>query len=317
LREVIVRLSEAKDGKETLARHFEAILNILFQNTSQDEEGTRNVVAECLGKLALVNPEVVVTLLKERTIDENPFTRACVTTAIKFTIFERSLPVDKVLKEHIGAFLDLLGDPEIPVRKAVLLSLNYVAHHKHKIIRDLLPKYLPALYGETRIKKELIHEVDLGPFKHKVDAGIELRQAAYECMYTLLGTCLARLELQEFISQLVSGLQDEYDITMLNHLILTRLAKIAGSALLGGLDQLIDPLKVCVTSTAKEQAVAQQVERNNELIRSALRAIHAVTLIPDLELESHVKFADFLNSTVTQGAVGPLWAEILQAASER
>jgi len=317
LREVIVRLSDAKDGKETLAKHFDAILQLLFQNTNQSKEGARNVVSECLGKLALVNPEIVITQLRERTADPNPFTRACVTTAIKFTIFEKSLPVDKVLKEHIGAFLDLLSDPEIPVRKAVLLSLNYVAHHKPKIIREALPKYLPALYGETRIKKELIHEVDLGPFKHKVDAGIELRQAAFECMYTLLGTCLARLELQEFISQLVSGLADEYDITMLNHLILSRLAKLAGAALLGGLDQLIDPLKACVTSTAKEQAVAQQVERNNELIRSALRAIHAITLIPDLELESHAKFADFLTGTVTQGAVGPLWAEILQAASER
>jgi len=259
LREVIVRLSDSKEGKENLAGHFDSLLSLLFQNTAQEEEGTRNVVSECLGKLALINPETVVTQLRERTTDSNHYTRACVTTAIKFTIFEKSLPVDKVLKEHISAFLDLLSDPEIPVRKAVMLSLNYVAHHKPKIIRDLLSKHLPLLYGETKIKKELIKEVDLGPFKHKVDAGIELRQAAFECMYTLLDTCLTRLDIQELISQLVSGLQDEYDIQMLNHLIVIRLAKIAGSALSGGIEQLVEPLKACVTATAKEQAVAQQV----------------------------------------------------------
>lgn len=315
LREVIVRLSETKEGKENLAGHFDSLLSLLFQNTAQEEEGTRNVVSECLGKLALINPETVVTQLHERATDSNLYTRACVTTAIKFTIFEKSLPVDKVLKEHIGAFLDLLTDREIPVRKAVMLSLNYVAHHKPKIIRDLLSKYLPALYGETKIKLELIKEVDLGPFKHKVDAGIELRQAAFECMYTLLDTCLTRLDLQEFITQLVSGLQDEYDIQMLNHLILIRLAKIAGSALSGGLEQLVEPLKACVTATAKEQAVAQQVERNNELIRSALRAVWAITHIPDVDAQP--KFAEFMKGTVTQGTLGQTYNEIVQAASER
>jgi len=315
LREVIVRLSESKEGKENLAGHFDSLLSLLFQNTAQEEEGTRNVVSECLGKLALINPETVVTQLRERANDSNLYTRACVTTAIKFTIFEKSLPVDKVLKEHIGAFLVLLSDPEIPVRKSVMLSLNYVAHHKPKIIRDLLGDYLPNLYGETKIKKELIKEVDLGPFKHKVDAGIELRQAAFECMYTLLDTCLTKLDLQEFISQLVSGLQDEYDIQMLNHLILIRLAKIAGSALSGGLEQLVEPLKTCVTATAKEQAVAQQVERNNELIRSALRAIYAINQIPDVETQP--KFAEFMKGTVTQGTLGQTYAEIVQAAAER
>eukprot|EP01127_Copromyxa_protea_P015661 TRINITY_DN4544_c0_g1_i1.p1 TRINITY_DN4544_c0_g1~~TRINITY_DN4544_c0_g1_i1.p1 ORF type:complete len:1238 (+),score=400.75 TRINITY_DN4544_c0_g1_i1:38-3751(+) len=314
LREVIVRLSESKEGKENLTGHFESLLTLLFQNTAQEEEGTRNVVSECLGKLALINPNVVPQL-RERVADSNLYTRACVTTAIKFTIFEKSLPVDKVLKEHIGAFLDLLSDPEIPVRKAVMLSLNYVAHHKPKIIRDLLGKYLPALYGETKVKKELIKEVDLGPFKHKVDAGIELRQAAFECMYTLMDTCLTKLDLQEFISQLVSGLQDEYDIQMLNHLILIRLAKIAGSALSGGLEQLVEPLKACVTATAKEQAVAQQVERNNELIRSALRAIYSINQIPDVETQP--KFAEFMKGTVTQGTLGQTYAEIVHAASER
>lgn len=315
LREVIVRLSDTKEGKENLSAHFSSLLSLLFQNTAQEEEGTRNVVSECLGKLALINPETVVTQLRERAADPNLHTRACVTTAIKFTIFEKSLPVDKVLKEHIGAFLDLLSDPEIPVRKAVMLSLNYVAHHKPKIVRDILGKYLPNLYGETKVKKELIKEVDLGPFKHKVDAGIELRQAAFECIYTLLDTCLTRLDLQELISHLVSGLQDEYDIQMLNHLILIRLAKIAGSALSGGLEQLVDPLKACVTAVAKEQAVAQQVERNNELIRSALRAIYAINHIPDVETQP--KFAEFMKGTVTQGPLGQTYAEIVHAASER
>jgi len=318
LREVIVRLSGTKEGKDILTPHFEQLLGLLFEHTSHEEEGTRNVVSECLGKLALVNPEPVILALRERTKDANPLTRACVTAAIKFTIFEKALPVDKVLakKENITAFLDLLSDPEINVRKSVMVSLNYCAHHKASIIRDVLPKYLPQIYDQSRIKPELIREVELGPFKHKEDGGLETRQATFECMYTLLETCLTRIELQEFISKMVSGLGDEYDIQMLNHLMLIRLAKKAGSALLGSLELLIDPLKACVTSVAKDANVPQLVERNNELIKSALRAIAVVNAIPDLA-ETTPKFQDFMKTVVQAGDLGKTYGEIIKAASER
>lgn len=43
-----------------------------------------------------------------------------------------------------------------------------------------------------RVQKELIREVEMGPFKHTVDDGLDIRKAAFECMYTLLDACLDR-----------------------------------------------------------------------------------------------------------------------------
>jgi len=86
------------------------------------------------------------------------------------------------------------------------------------------------------IQPELIREVDLGPFKHKVDDGLELRKASFEVMYTLLGTCIDRLDLQEFIMQMAHGLKDQYDIKTLNHLMLSRLATRSGASLVAGLE---------------------------------------------------------------------------------
>ena len=61
-------------------------------------------------------------------------------------------------------------------------------------------------------QKELIREVEMGPFKHTVDDGLDLRKAAFECMYTLLETCLNRLDIFEFLNHVEDGLKDHYDI---------------------------------------------------------------------------------------------------------
>ena len=55
----------------------------------------------------------------------------------------------------------------------------------------------------------------MGPFKHTVDDGLDLRKAAFECMYTLLETCLDRLDSFEFLNHVEDGLKDHYDIKVL------------------------------------------------------------------------------------------------------
>ena len=52
----------------------------------------------------------------------------------------------------------------------------------------------------------------MGPFKHEVDDGLDLRKAAFECMYTLLDTCVDRLDIFEFLTHVQDGLKDHYDI---------------------------------------------------------------------------------------------------------
>lgn len=72
----------------------------------------------------------------------------------------------------------------------------------------------------------------MGPFKHTVDDGLDIRKAAFECMYTLLDTCLDRVDMFEFLNHLESGLKDHYDIKMLTYLMLARLAQMTPAALL-------------------------------------------------------------------------------------
>lgn len=57
----------------------------------------------------------------------------------------------------------------------------------------------------------------MGPFKHTVDDGLDIRKAAFECMYTLLDSCLDRLDIFEFLNHVEDGLKDHYDIKVRLH----------------------------------------------------------------------------------------------------
>ena len=72
------------------------------------------------------------------------------------------------------------------VRRLALSALNSSARTKPHLIREHLPKLLPQLYAETTIKPELIRTVQMGPWQHKVDDGLEARKTAYETLYTLV-----------------------------------------------------------------------------------------------------------------------------------
>jgi cullin-associated NEDD8-dissociated protein 1 len=72
----------------------------------------------------------------------------------------------------------------------------------------------------------------MGPFKHTVDDGLDIRKAAFECMYTLLDSCLDRLDIFEYLNYLENGLRDHYDIKMLTYLMVSRMAQIVPSAVL-------------------------------------------------------------------------------------
>jgi len=261
-----------------------------------------------LGKLAIVSPNDLVPSFLSKVKSESANIRSTVVTALKFAIIDKPQPVDALLVPVMPQFLELLKDKDLNVRRNTLLTLNYAAHNKPLLIREVLPNYLPDIYNESKVKPELIRQVDLGPFKHTVDDGLEIRKAAFECMYTLLDTCLDRVNISAFVTNLVDGLKDHYDIKTLAHLMLIRLSVLAGPALLEGLDQLVEPLRSTVGTKAKEGAVKQEVERNDELIRSALRAIVAVTRIPNVE--SNHKFDEFLRQSVKTGELAEKFAAI-------
>uniref|UniRef100_A0A672QHV5 Cullin-associated NEDD8-dissociated protein 1-like n=1 Tax=Sinocyclocheilus grahami TaxID=75366 RepID=A0A672QHV5_SINGR len=288
LKEMISALSA-----DSLKLHVENIWALLFKHCECAEEGTRNIVAECLGKLTLVSPSEFLPRLKKQLSSGSPLSRSTVVTAVKFTIVDHPMPIDSLLKGCIGDFLKTLQDPDLNVRRVALVMFNSAAHNKPSLIRGLLTSLLPHLYKETQIRKDLVREVEMGPFKHTVDDGLDVRKAAFECMYTLLDSCLDCLDIFEFLNHVEEGLKDHYDIKMLTFIMLARLSKLCPAAVVQRLDRLVEPLKATCTTKVKAGSVKQEFEKQEELRRSAMRAVAALLSIS--EVEKSPAMAEFAN----------------------
>lgn len=167
------------------------------------------------------------------------------------------------------------------VRRLALSALNSAARTKPYLIREHLPAILPTLYLETVVKPELIRTVQMGPWTHKVDDGLEARKTAYETLYTLLDTCLSKLDLHEFISHVLVGLSDDSDeVKVICHMMLFRLSQLAPTAISQRLDDITPALEKSMKgATVTKDTVKQDLERAGELQRSTLRAIVALSKV--------------------------------------
>ncbi|CAK6435576.1 unnamed protein product [Pipistrellus nathusii] len=267
---------------ESLKPYAEDIWALLFQRCEAAEEGARGVVAECIGKLVLANPPFLLPRLRKQLAAGQPNTRSTVITAVKFLVSDQPHPIDPLLKSFIGEFMESLQDPDLNVRRATLTFFNSAVHNKPSLVRDLLNDILPLLYRETKIRRDLIREVEMGPFKHTVDDGLDVRKVAFECMYSLLESCLGQLAICEFLNHVEDGLKDHYDIRMLTFIMLARLATLCPVPVLQRVDRLIEPLRATCIAKVKAGSVKQEFEKQDELKRSAMRAVAALLTIPEV-----------------------------------
>lgn len=97
--------------------------------------------------------------------------------AIRFTFSDSDDAFDEVLKPMLVKMLvTMLNDPNLENRRLALSTLNSATANKSDMVLPHLAQLIPLVMKESRINTDLIREVQMGPFKHKVDDGLELRK---------------------------------------------------------------------------------------------------------------------------------------------
>lgn len=122
--------------------------------------------------------------------DQNPALRAIAVQAIRYTLPDSGDAFDLVLKDYLIDMLNvMLKDPELEIRRLAMTALNSAAHNKPELILGHLSQLMPYVMVESKVKPELVREVQMGPFKHLVDDGLEVRKVRVPRLLDICFTC--------------------------------------------------------------------------------------------------------------------------------
>ena len=185
-----------------------------------------------------------------------------VISALRYTFADTEEAYDAYLQPTILSMLTtMLNDADLENRRLALTTFNSAARNKPGLVMANLGDLLPLAMKETVIRPELIREVPMGPFKHKVDDGLELRKSAYETLYALMESASNRIPLSDLYERIVAGVGDEHDIKILCCLMLSKLLTLAPEETGRRLDSLAEAFRAALLFKAKEHAVKQELEK--------------------------------------------------------
>lgn len=198
-----------------------------------------------------------------------------VISALRYTLADTDEAYDEYLKPIVIPMLvQMLKEPDLENRRLALTTFNSAMHNKPDIILPSLDQLLPMAMKETEIKPELVREVQMGPFKHKVDDGLEIRKSAYETLYALFETAFSRLsptDLSDCFDRIVAGIGDEHDIRILCNLMLTKLMVLAPDQTHTRLEAIAENFRAVLATKPKENAVKQELEKLQEGSKGVLK----------------------------------------------
>jgi cullin-associated NEDD8-dissociated protein 1 len=286
-------------------------------------EDNKAVCAECIGRLAIIAPQIyvpklqvckVVTVSRSRLVtganmrrqallkDRSQTLRAIAIQALRYTLPDDADAFDAVLKDYLVDMLNvMLNDGDMEIRRLAMTALNSAAHNKPELIFQHLGTLMPFVMTESKVKPELIREVQMGPFKHMVDDGLELRKGAYETLYALMETAFSRISIIDLYDRIVDGLGDDNDIRALCNLMVSKLVYIAPEETRRRLDAIAEKFRTTLSTKLKDNAVKQEHEKQDEANKAVLR----VTLLLGEKLKASLSQA----GAVVDPAQYPKWTQ--------
>ncbi|KAF4995196.1 hypothetical protein FGRMN_5334 [Fusarium graminum] len=239
---------------------------------ASDNADNKVVCAECVGRLVTLDPNVFIPRLQALLKDESLAIRGMAVQAVRYTLPESDEVLDGMLRDVlIQMLLTMLQDADMDIRRLAMTTLTTAARTKPDLIHPHLGELMPFVLQESVIKKELIREVMMGPFKHTVDDGLEVRKSAYETLYALMETAFSRINNIDFYDRVVAGLKDDNDIRQLCNLMVTKLITIDPDETTRRLNSIAEAYRSVLSVKLKDNAVKQDLEKQEEANKSILR----------------------------------------------
>jgi len=274
------------------ATEAQNVLTLLASFASSERDGVRLLVSECLGGLlsCTSNGDVydcMAALAKKNAgkgneefkykdsgdawREDDDQSRICCTmlNSLRFYVSSKGLKVKSAMGMMVD-FVMLLQDDNLSVLEMALKLVAAALHHHPKLCDGLWDSILPMVYECS--KRKIVREIDLGPFKHKIDDALVLRKETTKIFSTMLDQCPKQLNLATFFDILHFMLSDDEDVKLGAHAIVINLCRTNPTEISGSAEALVDPLVKVIYSKVKDSLTATEKEKIWDNIRSAMRA---------------------------------------------
>ncbi len=171
IREIIIHNSQC------LRPYLKKLLPLLIDHSKNEDENIRNVVAENFGRLFVFHSSEMLTDIDKAMKSSDTLIRRTIIKSFKYAGHQGTDSVN--LGFCAGDLIKMIKDSDLQVKQNALESLSTIVHNHREVLKEEVAVIVANTVPETVIKPELISEVDLGPFKHKVDNGLPIRKAAF------------------------------------------------------------------------------------------------------------------------------------------
>lgn len=170
----------------------------------------------------------------------------------------------------------ILRDSDVENRRLALSTFAAAVRNKSHLLLPHLSALLPLVLDQAHKDPSLIREVSMGPFKHTVDDGLEVRKNAYETLYSLMEIAPARLFADDvqraaLFERAIAGVADDRAIQSLSNLMLPKLAAASPDDMLRRLDAVAEPFRVVLSFRPKDTAVRPEIEKAEEAKRGVVK----------------------------------------------
>ena len=296
-------------ARQTIVDNIVTILIKMNMDKDVSDE-LKVIIAECYGFAASICPQSVLPTFESQLGSKEVPCRIMALVALKSCIVDSEQDIDESLRvTWLPMAMERLADGDVSVRRSATLLLSLAAHTKLSLVKDMLLGCLPPLLEQTKPDESLIRTIDLGPFKHKIDDGLEQRKSAYDCLGIMIGKCWDDLPDQaKVVERVVAGVGDEYEVKLKCHDLLVALSEKEPTLVLAILDTIIGPMTKTLSKRSTPNSVRQEIDRNEDMLRSALRAIHAMDGIEGSD--NVTSFKNFTNAICTDQFLGPRFASV-------
>jgi len=294
IREIIIADSRC------LEDYMFELTELLMMHTSAESQQIRNIVAEILGRLLADFPTETFDTVDSGLKSNNELQAATTARSIKFA--GTRLKDVNTVKFLTNQLVQMCGASNVEVKKNALEALTSIVHSNwvsmRTHLRDSMSHILAFALQETKTRPELIHEVDLGPFKHKVDNGLPMRKAAFGLLETLIEKAYESIDASSVLVAIITvGLSDSAEeCVVLNLNILAKMSQNSTAVIISYLDQIVAAFNTLFTNNLKLIASSQSQERAINIVRALLRVVYLVNKSPEIQEFPSVTFSDFIKN---------------------